>query len=93
MSIPGVTPTYTVAFGLRPEDYHTEVIIVVYLPSHDPSDTSSRGKTATAMSKAVITYCGLRPHEIIPLEASILQKTTLGRLSRPKIRKAYEECH
>ncbi|PVH79773.1 putative non-ribosomal peptide synthase-like protein [Cadophora sp. DSE1049] len=90
-NIPGVTPTYTVVFGYRPVDSHTEVIIVVYLPTYDPADLLARGETATAISKAVVTYCGARPYKIIPLEASFLQKSTLGKLSRPKIRKAFED--
>ncbi|KAG4436992.1 hypothetical protein IFR05_007530 [Cadophora sp. M221] len=89
--IPGVTPSYTVVFGHRPADHHTEVIIVVYLPTYNPTDPLIRGETATSISKATVTYCGARPHKIIPLEASLLQKSTLGKLSRPKIRKAFEE--
>ncbi|CZT50186.1 uncharacterized protein RSE6_11126 [Rhynchosporium secalis] len=91
--ISGVTPTCTVAFGQRPTGLHTEVIVVVYLPTYDLEDPFRRGQTATAISKAIVTYCGIRPHKIIPLEPSLLQKSTLGKLSRPKIRKAYEEGH
>ncbi|KAK0115934.1 hypothetical protein ONS95_012976 [Cadophora gregata] len=90
-NIPGVTPTYTVVFGYRPVGSHTEVIMVVYLPTYDATDLLARGETATAISKAIVTYCGARPYKIIPLEAFLLQKSTLGKLSRPKIRKAFEE--
>ncbi|KAH7310103.1 luciferin 4-monooxygenase [Rhexocercosporidium sp. MPI-PUGE-AT-0058] len=90
-NIPGVTSTYTVVFGHRPAGSHTEVIIVVYLPTYDLSDPLIRGETATSIAKATVIYCGVRPYKIIPLEASLLQKSTLGKLSRPKIRKAFEE--
>ncbi|MAD82984.1 MAG: hypothetical protein CL912_08465 [Deltaproteobacteria bacterium] len=86
-----MTPTYTVVFGYRPKDSHTEVIMVVYLPTYNTTDLVARGETATAISKAVVTYCGVRPYKVIPLEAALLQKSTLGKLSRPKIRKAFEE--
>ena len=65
--------------------------MVVYLPKYDTDDLVARGETATAISKAVVTYCGARPYKIIPLEAALLQKSTLGKLSRPKIRKAFED--
>lgn len=57
----------------------------------ETANLSARGETATAISKAVVTYCGARPNNIIPLEAYLLQKSTLGKLSRPKIRKAFED--
>ena len=34
--------------------------------------------------------CGVKPYQIIPLEPHLLQKSTLGKLSRVKIRTAFE---
>jgi len=38
-----------------------------------------------------VKYCGARPFKIIPLPDSLLQKSSLGKLSRSKIRRAFEE--
>lgn len=48
-------------------------------------------KTATKISKAVVKYCGARPSKIIALPVSLLRKSSLGKLSRSKIRQAFED--
>ncbi|TVY93998.1 Didemethylasterriquinone D synthetase, partial [Lachnellula willkommii] len=89
--IPGVTPSHTATFPHWPKDHHTEVICIVYLPSYKPNDYATAMATEAAISKSVIVYCGVRPYRIIPLEASFLQKSSLGKLSRQKIRAAFED--
>ncbi|CZT05467.1 related to long-chain-fatty-acid CoA ligase FAA2 [Rhynchosporium graminicola] len=76
--ISGVTPTCTVAFGQRPTGLHTEVIVVVYLPTYDLEDRSVEDRQQQ-----------LYQRQSSPTAAF----STLGKLSRPKIRKAYEEGH
>ncbi|TVY19354.1 Didemethylasterriquinone D synthetase tdiA [Lachnellula arida] len=88
---PGVTPSHTATFPHWPKDHHTEVICIVYLPSYEPNDYATAMATEAAISKSVIVYCGVRPYRIIPLEASFLQKSSLGKLSRQKIRAAFED--
>jgi len=67
------------------------VLIIVYLPSFQPDDWNSRKNTHEAILKAVTLYSGVRPHTIIPLEASQLPKSSLGKLPRSKIRQAFED--
>ncbi|RDL35285.1 uncharacterized protein BP5553_07216 [Venustampulla echinocandica] len=89
-NIPGIIPSYTVVFGHRPKNQDTEVICIVYLPAHGLEDHSSHANTAVAISKSVLIYSGIRPHKIIPLEVSLLKKSSLGKLSRANIRKEFE---
>ncbi|TVY37659.1 Microperfuranone synthase [Lachnellula subtilissima] len=89
--IPGVTPSHTATFPHWPKDHHTEVLCIVYLPTYDRNDYATAMATEVAISKSVIVYCGVRPYRVIPLEASFLQKSSLGKLSRPKIRAAFED--
>ncbi|TVY35770.1 Didemethylasterriquinone D synthetase [Lachnellula occidentalis] len=88
--IPGVTPSHTATFPYWPEGHHTEVLCIVYLPTYDAKDYAIAMATEAAISKSVIVYCGVRPYRIIPLVASFLQKSSLGKLSRQKIRAAFE---
>ncbi|KAL3426979.1 nonribosomal peptide synthetase [Phlyctema vagabunda] len=88
--IPGIKPSYTVVFSHRPRDSPTESLCIVYLPNFEDEDVSSRISTTVAISKAITTYCGVRPYKIIPLDSSRLVKSSLGKLSRMKIRKAFE---
>jgi thioesterase domain-containing protein len=89
--IPGVIPSYVVAFPHRPQGHDTEVLCIVYLPTYDHVDYATRSATEVAISRSVIRYCGVRPYEIIPLEASFLPKSSLGKFSRQNIRDEYEK--
>ncbi|KAG4429188.1 hypothetical protein IFR05_015331 [Cadophora sp. M221] len=86
-----VTSSYTVAFPHRPKGHDTEVFCIVYLPSYDSGDYAARSATEIAISKRINVTCGVRPYEIIPLAASCLQKSSLGKLSRQSIRDKYEK--
>jgi thioesterase domain-containing protein len=46
---------------------------------------------AAFISKAMVTHCGARPYKILPLDENFLQKSSLGKLSRSMIRKAFED--
>jgi len=89
--IPGVTPTYTVVFPHRPAHSKTETVCVVYLPESETQDAATRVNSSTSISKMVVKHCGARPYKIIPLSENILQKSSLGKLSRSKLRKSFEE--
>jgi acyl-CoA synthetase (AMP-forming)/AMP-acid ligase II/thioesterase domain-containing protein len=88
--IEGVTPSYSAVFPYRPKGYQTEVLCVVYLPTYDDDDVLARVKTTDAISSICTIQCGVRPFDIIPLTAAHLPKSSLGKLSRVKIRIAYE---
>ena len=89
--IAGVVPSYTVAFSHRPKGHDTEALCIVYLPNYDSDDYSARNATGAAISKRIILSCGVRPYIIIPLPASFLQKSSLGKLSRQHIRDGFEK--
>lgn len=88
--IEGVTPSYTAVFPYRPKGSQTEVLCVVYLPSYDADDVLARVKATDAISTICTMQCGVRPYDIIPLTAAHLPKSSLGKLSRAKIRTAFE---
>ncbi|KAA8643964.1 Nonribosomal peptide synthetases (NRPS) [Aspergillus tanneri] len=88
--IPGTTPSFNCCFSsFRPEG-ETEVVCLAYLPTYAPEDIVSRVQTADAIAKVVMITTGSRP-EILPLDKTRLQKSALGKLSRAKIKQAYEQ--
>ena len=89
-SIEGLTPSYTVVFPHRPKGWQTEVLCVVYLPTYDSNNILARVSANDAISRACVMQSGVKPYQIIPLEAHLLLKSSLGKLSRPKIRAAFE---
>lgn len=88
-SIAGVTPNYSVCFSHRPRNSETEHVCVVYLPAYAPDDGEARIQALETISRTVMLQTSVRPY-VLPLDHSLLQKSTLGKLSRSKIRKAFE---
>lgn len=88
--IDGVTPSFTAVFPYRPKGSQTEVLCVVYLPSYENDNVLARVKATDQISTICTMQCGVRPFDIIPLTASHLPKSSLGKLSRAKIRTAFE---
>ena len=86
----GAKPSYTVVFPFRTPSSETESLAVAYCPTYDPNETEKRVQTNDALTKATMLHIGVMPL-VIPLNATILQKTTLGKISRTKTRKAYEQ--
>jgi acyl-CoA synthetase (AMP-forming)/AMP-acid ligase II/thioesterase domain-containing protein len=88
--IPGLVPSFTCCFSSFRAGGDTEVICVVYLPSYAPDDTVARATTADVISKITMMSTGSRP-QVLPLDTSQLQKSALGKLSRTKIKMAFEK--
>ena len=88
-SVAGVTPSYTICFSHRPRGSETEQICVVYLPAYGPDDNVARVQAYEMISKIVMLQTSVKPY-VLPLDSSLLQKSTLGKLSRAKIRTAFE---
>jgi thioesterase domain-containing protein/acyl carrier protein len=89
-AVPGVTPSYTAVFAFRPKDSATECLCVAYLRTPTEIDADGSARTTIEISNAVVKYCGTRPSQMIALPASLLQKSSLGKLSRSNIRRAFE---
>lgn len=88
-AIPGASHGYTLVFSHRRKGLPTEEVCVVYLPTYDSEDAESRVATAEAMNKVIVLSTGARPLATIPLNDQILQKSSLGKLSRSKISTAF----
>ncbi|OJJ56900.1 hypothetical protein ASPSYDRAFT_47177 [Aspergillus sydowii CBS 593.65] len=88
--LPGLVPSFTCCFSSFPPGGDTEAICVVYLPAYSPDDTAARAATADAIARIVMMSTGARP-QVLPLDQSQLQKSALGKLSRTKIKMAFEK--
>lgn len=89
--IGGLTPSYTVVFPHRPRGAETETLCVAYLPRYCSDDTEALLLTTNAVAKVCVTVCGVRPFAILPLPEKDLSKSSLGKISRIKIRRAFED--
>jgi long-subunit acyl-CoA synthetase (AMP-forming) len=87
--VEGAKPSFTAVFAYRPKGSETESVAVVYAPTYGIDNLEARIATNNAISQGVMEQVGVRPL-ILPLNDQILQKTTLGKLSRTKIKKSFE---
>jgi len=87
--IAGIKNTFTACFSSLRSGLQTEKVYVVYLPTYPPDDTTAHMNTLNEIIRVVMMQCGARP-EAFPLDTAILQKSTLGKLSRTKIKQAFE---
>ncbi|KAL9083278.1 MAG: hypothetical protein Q9165_008584 [Trypethelium subeluteriae] len=89
-SVEGTVPTFTLIFPYRVSGSDTESICTVYRPAYDPDDVESRARTNYEISSTVLLHTGIRPL-VIPLDERMLQKSTLGKLSRNKIQRVFQQ--
>ena len=87
---PGVFHSYTTAFPHWPSGSQTEQLCIVYAPTYDAHDNEARSKTSDAITKASAVLTGAKPFRIIPLPHRMIEKSSLGKISRSKIRENYE---
>ena len=90
-SLPGVVPSYIATFPYRLKGFPTESYCIVY------GSRPMQDEPMDAISKIASGSIGLRPKWIIPLPQARLDKSSLGKLSRTKIRaefekRAYDDC-
>ena len=83
--IAGVARSHVVCFIHRPAGADTEYIQVVYQQEYDINDGETRMDALLAIIRTVVLFAGTRPR-VLPLAAGRLERTTLGKLSRTKIR-------
>lgn len=83
--IAGVEPSSFVCFDHRAEHAQTEHIYVVYQHRYKANDWKTRARVMQAISSTVTLFASARP-QILPLPSGRLARTSLGKLSRSKIR-------
>ncbi|OJD14343.1 hypothetical protein AJ78_05308 [Emergomyces pasteurianus Ep9510] len=88
--IPGTTASYFCCFGTRDATMDTEVVAVLYLPSYDEADDEARFETQGTIIRVTSMHTRSRPR-VVPLRPQDMPKSTLGKLSRAKLKAALEE--
>jgi AMP-binding enzyme/Phosphopantetheine attachment site len=89
-SIPGLTVSYTVAFSTWDDASNSESVIILFLPSPELSGSAEMQNTVSQIERAVIKFCSKRPQAVLPLPKEKMPKSTIGKLSRSKLKQQYE---
>ncbi|CRG90561.1 hypothetical protein PISL3812_07605 [Talaromyces islandicus] len=90
-NLPGVVSSYFAAFSHRPKGSDTEGYCVVYSPEITFEDPKRRDEIAESIARAAAVIPGVRPEWLIPLPLSRLEKSSLGKLSRTRLKKQFDQ--
>ncbi|KAM3425133.1 hypothetical protein BST61_g7094 [Cercospora zeina] len=89
LCLSGAQDGFFAAFGYRPTPTSDESLAILYLPTWSEDDMQ-RQPTNAAIVESVMKRHGVAPY-VLPVDESVLQKSTLGKLSRGKLRRALEK--
>jgi thioesterase domain-containing protein len=91
--IPGLNKSFTASFSLWSQDANanSEEVVILFNPTNDAlEDTPELRETIVQINEAVIRFCRKRPMMVIPLPKQHLPKSTIGKLSRAKLKKSLQ---
>lgn len=92
-NIPGLNKSYTASFSIWTEDAKadSEDIVILFNPVDDAvEDSTALRDTVAQINEAAIRFCRKRPIMVIPLPREKLPKSTIGKLSRAKLKKSFQ---
>lgn len=88
--IEGLTTSYTAAFSTWDETVQSEVVVILFNPTEAAIGPKNLRATLQAIDKKVFSVCAQKAFRIIPLPKALLPKSTIGKLSRAKLKQHYE---
>ncbi|KAH6639111.1 putative non-ribosomal peptide synthase-like protein [Boeremia exigua] len=94
--IRGLSKSFTASFSTWIENSQTdsEDIVILFNPTNDSTeDTPELRDTIAQINQAAIRFCRTRPALVIPLPKQMLPKSTIGKLSRAKLKKSFTAGH
>ena len=88
--IPGITPSYTVAFAYQHLVTGAQYICMLYVPEPGYTDAQARDQITDAIAGECLKLSGDEPFDILAVDQASLPKSSLGKISRVKTQKAWE---
>ncbi|KAF8601621.1 acetyl-CoA synthetase-like protein [Ceratobasidium sp. AG-I] len=88
--IEGLDPLWCTVFPVDQADAH-KGFVLLFRPTYDPqTDSKQHARTVSAIYQLCVDWSPLRPHMILAIqEEQFVPKTTMGKLSRFKMREMY----
>ncbi|PPJ61142.1 hypothetical protein CBER1_04151 [Cercospora berteroae] len=90
-NVAGLEVSYTAVFSTWSEERNSEAPVVLFNPTEAAIGPANLRATLQAIDKAVFSVCAQKSLHIIPLPKTHLPKSTIGKLSRAKLRQSYEK--
>lgn len=95
-NISGLNKSWTASFSLWTQDAKadSEDIVILFNPVNDlVEDSPAIRETIAQINEAAIRFCRKKPVVVIPLPKQKLPKSTIGKLSRAKLKKSFQDGH
>ncbi|USW53621.1 Putative AMP-dependent synthetase/ligase, thioesterase, phosphopantetheine binding ACP [Septoria linicola] len=89
LGLSGAVEGSYIALGHRPTPTDDESLAILYLPTDHGRDQHQRAATRDAIVESIMHSHRICPY-VLAVDASEMQKSTLGKLSRGKLRRALE---
>ncbi|KAI5367216.1 Putative AMP-dependent synthetase/ligase, thioesterase, phosphopantetheine binding ACP [Septoria linicola] len=86
----GLEVSYTAVFSTWSEERSSEAPVVLFHPTEAAIGPKHMSSTLHAINKAVFSVCAQKALRVIPLPKALLPKSTIGKLSRAKLRQSFE---
>ena len=88
----GLNPTWTATFSVWDKKNNSEGVVVLFNPTDESgSETQALRQMIAEVNKAVLSFASTMPVAVIPLPRAEMPKSTIGKLSRQKLKKFYSE--
>ena len=88
--VSGISPSYLATFSSWDDSSESEGIVILFNPDEMIDSTSTIPKTIDGVNKATIGFCAKQPLAIIPLPKEQMPKSTIGKLSRRRLKERSE---
>ena len=92
--LPGIERSYTATFSIWDPKANSEGVVVLFNPTEEYSmwyNIENLHATIRAIDHAVIGFCSKRALDIVPLPKMEMPKSTIGKLSRQKLKKFHAD--
>ena len=89
--VAGLEVSYTAVFSTWSDQRNSEAPVVLFNPTEAAIGPKNLKTTLQAIDKAVFSVCAQKALHIIALPKALLPKSTIGKLSRAKLRQSFEK--
>lgn len=89
--INGLNKSFTAAISIWVDGAESEDLVILFNPSDDNHQPSPELREVVAqVCETCIRFCRKRPYAVVPLPKRKLPKSSIGKLSRAKLKKAWQ---
>ncbi|MBD2776532.1 SDR family oxidoreductase [Iningainema sp. BLCCT55] len=85
----GVNVSYTAAFAVFDQNRETDLLVITFSPESDNFDHWV--KLVREIRSHLTQKMGIAPAYVIPLEAELIPKTSIGKVQKSKLKKDFEQ--